>query len=89
MRFTIRYLINRLLMFFIVILVAVTINFFVPRMAPGDPISAVLSKMESQGMRIVGGDKIVEAYRELFGLNGTLFDQYIRYVSNTFKFNLG
>ena len=89
MRFTIRYLINRLLMFFIVILVAVTINFFVPRMAPGDPISAVLSKMESQGMRIVGGDKIVEAYRELFGLNGTLFDQYIRYVSNTFQFNLG
>ena len=69
-------------MFVIVIFVAVTINFIIPRMAPGDPISAVLAKMQRQGMRLEGGSQIVEAYRELFGLNGSLLEQYIKYIVN-------
>jgi peptide/nickel transport system permease protein len=38
---------------------------------------------------VQGGENIVEKYREMFGLNGNLFTQYIRYTRNLLKGNLG
>ena len=43
------YFVRRLIMFFIVITLAATLNFIIPRLAPGDPIASVLEELRAQG----------------------------------------
>ena len=85
------YLSRRLIMFGIVVLLAATANFVIPRMAPGDPIGAVLEELRARGAS-TGGDaeqEIVAAYRARFGLDQPVFTQYIRFLLNTLRFDLG
>lgn len=83
------YLTRRVAMFLAVVLCAVTVNFIVPRMAPGDPIAAVLEQLLSRGQQVQGAADIVAAYRERFGLDDPMLVQYWRYLSNTFRLDLG
>lgn len=76
-------------MFVAVVLAAVTINFIVPRMAPGDPTAAVLEQLMSRGQQIEGAQDIVAVYRDRFGLDDPLLVQYGRYLLNTVRFDLG
>ena len=41
----IRYFLRRIGMFFLVIFVAASFNFLIPRLAPGNPIGAITSRM--------------------------------------------
>ena len=65
---------------------AITINFFLPRMMKGDPVSAYLQK--NQG-RI--SPEAIDSLRTLFGLDSTksLFEQYIDYWQLLFSGDLG
>lgn len=83
------YLCRRLLMFAAVLLCATTINFIVPRLAPGDPTAAVLEQLTSRGQQVEGAADIVATYRAQFGLDDPLVVQYFRYLGNTLRFNLG
>ena len=83
------YLIRRIIMFFVVIILAATLNFIIPRLAPGDPIASVLEELRARGASTTGEDKIVAAYRERFGLDLPAHEQYIRFLYNTLRFDLG
>jgi peptide/nickel transport system permease protein len=83
------YLFRRLAMFFTVVLLATTVNFVVPRLAPGDPTAAVLEQLLSRGSQVEGASDIVASYRARFGLDDPILLQYWRYVSNTFRLDLG
>lgn len=83
------YVLRRIAMFFAVVLCAVTVNFIVPRLAPGDPTAAVLEQLLSRGQQVEGAADIVAAYRARFGLDDPLIVQYIRYVTNTLRLDLG
>jgi peptide/nickel transport system permease protein len=61
----------------------------VPRLAPGDPTAAVLEQLMARGQQTAGAGDIVAAYRERFGLDDPILLQYWRYVSNTFRLDLG
>ncbi|MGH8889674.1 MAG: ABC transporter permease [Acidothermaceae bacterium] len=65
---------------------AVTINFFLPRIIPGDPVSAMLARYQGQI-----STKAIESLRVLFGLNThqSLLQQYFTYLNNLFHGNLG
>ena len=65
---------------------AITINFFLPRMMKGDPVSAYLQK--NQG-RI--SPEAIDSLRTLFGLdsNKSLLEQYIDYWQLLFRGDLG
>ena len=78
-------------MFGIVVLLAATANFAIPRMAPGDPIGAVLEELRARGASTGGAaeQEIVAAYRARFGLDQPVFTQYIRFLVNTLRFDLG
>ena len=41
------YFLRRIGMFLLVVFVAASFNFFIPRMAPGNPIGAITSRMAS------------------------------------------
>ncbi len=86
---TVRYVVTRVAIFFLVIWTTATINFVVPRLAPGDPMSAMLGRMQEQGQVIEGGGQIVQEYRTLFGLDDPILVQYGKYLWNLAHFNMG
>lgn len=86
---TLRYLVKRLITYFLTLIAAFTIIFLIPRFAPGDPVQAILMQLSLQGQQIPGGDKIVKAYKQMFGLEGDLFTQYISYLSQVLRGSLG
>jgi peptide/nickel transport system permease protein len=84
-----QYLIRRLLIFFLTIWVAATLIWIIPRLAPGDPISAMIGRMTQSGGYVENADVIVEGLKERFGLNDSLYVQYFRYLRNLATFNFG
>jgi peptide/nickel transport system permease protein len=83
------YVLNRLGMFFLTVWLGATIIFFVPRMAPGDPVTATIGRMISQGSTVENADELIEAWRERFGLDESLPMQYLKYLGNLATFNTG
>ena len=83
------YFARRIGMFFLVIFVAATINFFVPRLAPGNPIGAITSRMANASSGIENGKEMFDAYRTRFGLDQPLYIQYARYMWNTAHLDFG
>ena len=74
------YIFKRLGTFIITLFAALTIIFLITRFAPGDPIGALLTQMSQRGQQIPGGEKLVEEYRKMFGMDGTLWVQYKRFI---------
>ncbi len=89
MRVPLNYVLRRLLMFLFIIWATASLNFLLPRLAPGDPISAMVARMSRQGVSTEGSDQIINYYLEAFGLNESLPVQYVRYMEQLSTFNLG
>jgi peptide/nickel transport system permease protein len=83
------YFVRRIGMFFLVVFVAASFNFFIPRLAPGNPIGAINSRMSQASAGIENGQAMFEAYRKRFGLDEPLYIQYGKYMWNTVRFDLG
>jgi peptide/nickel transport system permease protein len=82
------YVISRRIGFYILTAIAaVTVDFFIPRIMPGNPVSAVLAKMQSA----VITPQTLRALEVEFGANTKvgLWGQYTRYWSNLAHGNLG
>lgn len=84
-----RYFVRRIGMFFLVIFVAATINFLIPRLAPGNPIGAITSRMSQASAGIENGQAMFEAYRKRFGLDEPIYIQYVKYMWNTVRLDFG
>ncbi|MEM7127531.1 MAG: ABC transporter permease [Chloroflexota bacterium] len=83
------YFIRRIGMFFLVIFVAASFNFVIPRLAPGNPIGAITSRMSQASAGIENGQAMFEAYRARFGLDDPLYIQYAKYMWNTLRLDFG
>src|SRR5947209_20541031 len=83
------YFARRIGMFFLVVFVAATFNFFIPRLAPGNPIGAITSRMANASTGIENGKEMFDAYRQRFGLDQPLYIQYGRYMWNTLHLDFG
>ncbi|WIX81615.1 ABC transporter permease [Amycolatopsis carbonis] len=81
-----RYLLQRLGFYVFTAWAAVTINFFIPRLIPGDPVQSLITK--NQGS--LSADAIQSLY-VLFGLdkNESLVAQYFHYWAQLFRGDLG
>lgn len=83
------YFVRRIGMFFLVIFVAASFNFLIPRLAPGNPIGAITSRMANASAGIENGQAMFEAYRKRFGLDDPLYIQYFKYMWNTLRLDFG
>ena len=83
------YFLRRIGMFFLVVFVAATFNFFIPRLAPGNPIGAITSRMANASGGIENGQEMFDAYRKRFGLDEPLYVQYGKYMWNTARLDFG
>lgn len=87
---TIGHILTRLGTFVLVVVAAVTINFIVPRLSPGDPVTQRLEAMASQGSAVAGDfTALVEVYREKFGYDKPMWEQYINYWGDLLRGDLG
>ena len=86
---SVSYLGLRLLIFLLIVWVAASLNFIIPRLAPGDPVAAMLGRMSQQGASVEGSAQIIERYREQFGLDEPIFIQYIKYLGALARLDLG
>ncbi|KQP69409.1 peptide ABC transporter permease [Microbacterium sp. Leaf288] len=79
------YMLRRLGFYLVAFWVSITLNFFLPRFMPGDPVSRMVARLQGQ----IRPDQI-EALRESFGLSDApLWEQYLRYLGQIFTGNLG
>lgn len=83
------YLVRRLGMFALTIWLGATIIFIIPRLAPGDPITAMVTRMSAQSGYVENSAAIIESWRRRFGLDAPLHIQYLRYLGNTVNGDLG
>jgi peptide/nickel transport system permease protein len=86
---TLTYFLRRLGIFLLTIWVAATLIYIIPRLAPGDPIAAMVSRMTQQAGYVENSDKIIEGWRKRFGLDDPWYMQYARYLGNLVTFNFG
>ena len=86
---TIRYILRRVGIFFLIIWVASTLNFVIPRLAPGDPIAAIIGQMEVQGAKVENSAQLIAMFRERFGLDDPLYLQYVKYLWALVRLDLG
>ena len=74
------YFARRFGMMLLVVVLAVTINFVIPRLMPGDPIEQQLNQLAASGGGQIGDvQAIAAAYRARFGLDQPVWRQYLNY----------
>lgn len=76
-------------MFFLTVWLGATLIFIIPRLAPGDPIAAMVSRMQAQAGYVQDSAAMIEAWRARFGLDAPMPIQYLRYLRSTITFDLG
>ncbi len=77
-----KYFLNKLGWFLITFIFAFLLNFLLPRLMPGDPVAAIVSRL-AQGMSNTSGvQAIYEQYTELFGTNKPMIEQFLIYIKN-------
>lgn len=87
---TVGYVLRRLGVFLIIIWVAATVNFLIPRLAPANPIrEKLLQAVSFGGAGKTDMERVVATYEEKFGLNQPLWKQYLRYLGDLARFDLG
>jgi len=80
-----KYFLKKLGLLVFTLFVSVSLNFFLPRMMPGDPARALLDKMENLN------PEQLDTIRAAFGLDTDepVLAQYGRYLGNTLRGDLG
>ena len=84
-----RYFGGKLGWFLITLVAAFILNFTLPRLMPGDPVAAIMSRV-AQGMSDAAGVQAVyEQYTELFGTNLPVHEQFFIYMRNVMRGDFG
>ncbi|RIK45116.1 MAG: ABC transporter permease [Chloroflexi bacterium] len=83
------YIFRRLGMFVFTIWLGATLMFIIPRLAPGDPVTAMITRMTAQSGYVENAAQIIERWRARFGLDDPWYIQYGRYLGNVLTLDLG
>lgn len=91
MTFIKRYLIPRLIQYLLVIFVGITAVFFIPRFLPSDPVTRTIMQLKARGSYLdpASIDDMIEDLTEMYGLEGSMFEQYIAFWKRLFRGDFG
>ncbi len=82
------YLARRVGVFVLIVWLAATLNFFLPRLSGQDPVRATLLQQASLGGHVQTGlDAMVKEYEQRFGLDRPLWKQYVTYLRDVSRFD--
>ncbi len=84
------YVARRIGVFLLVVVLAVSINFLIPRLRSTNPVEARMNEFAAQGGGSAGNIKqLIAIYNEKFGLDKPLWVQYLNYWKDVAHFDLG
>lgn len=85
-----QFILRRLLLLVLIVWSAATLNFFIPKLAPRNPLrEKLLAEAARTGYVPPGFEEMVQAYEEKFGLNEPLWRQYMTYMGDLARGDLG
>src|SRR5579859_3610473 len=80
------FIVRRLAFYFVAAWVAITLNFFIPRAMPGNPVQSIIAKFPNltpdaeKALAVMLGGSLAK---------GSLWSQYVTYLGHVFTFNFG
>ncbi len=77
-----------ILQYAITLSIILILNFFLPRMMPGDPFLLLSADTENEVVSILTDEQRLY-YISYYGLDGPMHEQFINYITSTFTGNLG
>ena len=81
-----RYLARKVLIYLVTFFVAVTIDWAIPRFMPGDPVQALLSRMQAQPS---ASEELTRYYTAAFGFDVPIWKQYLNFWAALLHGDLG
>lgn len=84
-----KYFGKKIVWFVITFIVAVILNFLLPRLMPGDPVAVITAKTVQGIADTSAVRKIYEGYAEQFGTNKPMLEQFFTYVKNAVRGDFG
>ncbi len=81
-----RYFARKLLFYAVTFMVAVTIDWMIPRFAPGDPVTSMVSRMSAQPEAAAA---MMEYFNRAFGLDLPIWQQYLNFWGSLLSGDLG
>jgi peptide/nickel transport system permease protein len=80
------YLLRRLVFYLVAFWAALSLNFLIPRLMPGDPVLLLAARLQGQM-----DPRAIQALRLQFGLNtsASMWSQYLTYLGNLAHGNMG
>jgi peptide/nickel transport system permease protein len=81
-----RYLLRKVFIYLVTFVVAVSIDWAIPRFMPGDPVERLLSRMQTQP----GSQEVLTGYySQAFGFDVPVWQQYLNFWKALFSGDLG
>lgn len=84
-----KYYGQRILWYLITLVVAVLLNFILPRLMPGDPTAGIVTKLASGMTDATAIQKVMEEYTIKFGLNEPMYVQFWNFLKNAIRGDFG
>lgn len=84
-----KYFSKKIIWFLITLLVAVILNFVLPRLMPSDPVAAITGKMAGSTTDTKAVQEMYTRFQEEFGTNKPMIQQFFIFVGNLLRGDLG
>jgi peptide/nickel transport system permease protein len=84
------FILPRIAQWFVVVFVGVTVSFLIPRLSPVNPVDQAVGRVTAfQTMDPDASLRMRQTLEDLYGLEGSTFDQYISFWKRVLKGDLG
>jgi peptide/nickel transport system permease protein len=84
-----KYFLNKAVWFFITFVAAFILNFTLPRLMPADPVAIIAQRITQGTSSTTAAREVYAEYQKLFGTDKPLAVQFILYVRNVLRGDLG
>jgi peptide/nickel transport system permease protein len=80
---------TKTLWFGVAFIISLALNFYLPRLVPGNPVDALIARMSAGGAEARTMQTTYETYMKEFELDQPVYQQFINYIGNLLHGNLG
>jgi len=84
-----KYLLKKFVWYLVTLLIAIFLNFLLPRLIPGNPVASIVATATGTLTDAASIKKIYDTYMAMFGLDKPLWQQFFIYLGNVIHGNLG
>ena len=87
-----KYLVSRFATYLAVLFIGITILFILPRLMPSDPIEQYIGSLAQESSVALTAEQVADIRKvlaEMYGLEGSMFEQYVGFLRRVFTFDFG